>query len=344
MNTKSNDKLSYPCSNTPECANGVEIFPGIHWLRLPLPFDLDHINLWLLQDGDAYTLIDTGVCAAKTREAWEILFKDYLHDKPVKRIIVTHYHPDHIGLIQWLSERFCPELLMSQQCYERTNYLLTEHDDAHKNSIADFYHGHGIDDTNPFVDFCTGYNYRQIISGLPKTYSVITDQQIIMIGGRAWRSIMAEGHAEGHLSFYCEDLQLLISGDQVLPSISTNISVHANGPRVDNLGLYLSSFDFFRALPEQCTVLPSHGRVFQGLHERLAQLQRHHEQQLERVYSFCESPSTVKQVFPLMFGRKLNGLNEILGFGEALAHLLHLERKGKLECAEEGGRKRFMQK
>ena len=337
-------KLSYLYPEAPAAGTGREIFPGVHWLRLPLPFDLNHINLWLLEDRDGYTLIDTGVSARKTREAWEHLFKTYHREKPITRVIVTHYHPDHIGLAAWLCERFSPEFCLTAPTYDRANYLLSAKSDGEEKSFSDFYRNHGVEDLEPYVEFCMGYSYREIVSGLPTEKNVIINDQKIEIGDHSWRAIVAYGHAEGHLSLYCDELQLLISGDQVLPTISTNISVHANKPEADNLKLYMDSFQFFQALPEKTSVLPSHGKVFQGLHNRLEELQQHHDKELERVYTFCSKPCTTTELIPLLYGRKLYGLHQMLGFGEALAHLVYLENVGRLERIQSSDQIRYVQK
>ena len=337
-------KLDYLYPDSPEVGTAKEIFSGVHWLRLPLPFDLDHINLWLLDNEDGYTLVDTGVAAKETCAAWEKLFSEYLGNKPITKIIVTHYHPDHIGLTNWLCERFSPEVFMTEQSYSRTNYLLTADNNEDKKRFADFYRSHGVEDTEPFVEFCMGDDYRKIISGLPVEYTVVRDKQDIEIGGRTWQTLVCYGHAEGHLSLYCSELGVLISGDQVLPGITTNISVQANDPEVDNLQAYMDSFELFLTLPESTCVLPSHGKVFRGLHTRVKELRLHHEEELERVYKFFNKPCTTSELVPYLYGRKLYGLHCMLGFGEAYAHIVYLENQSRLERQQISGKYRFSQK
>jgi len=340
--TKNDLRYLYP--QAPAAGSGKEIFPGIHWLRLPLPFDLDHINLWLLKDGEGYTLVDTGMSVGKTRAAWEGLLKEYLKGKAIHRIIVTHYHPDHVGLAAWLGARFSPEFCLTAPTFERTHYLLHPKSDEDKKNFAGFYARHGVEDIASHVEFCLGAFYKEIVSGLPPATSIITDDQLIEIGEYTWRASVDYGHAEGHLSLYCDELQVLISGDQVLPTISTNISIQANEPEADNLKLYLDSLQGFQTLPAETCVLPSHGGVFQGLHIRLQTMQAHHEKQLARVYALCHEPHTAAEIILPLYGRELHGLHQVLGFGETLAHLVYLENTGRLKKIQDGEQFRYVQK
>ncbi len=336
--------LRYLYPKTPAAGSGMEIFSGIHWLRLPLPFELAHINLWLLEDAKGYTLIDTGVSATDTRAAWENLLSGYLRGKPIKRMIVTHYHPDHIGMAGWLGERFSPRFCLTAPTYERTHYLLSPKPDRDKPNFARFYRSHGVEDVEAHVEFCAGSLYQKIVSGLPTEKEIISADQEIKIGDHLWRAIISYGHAEGHLSLYCDELQVLIAGDQILPTISTNVSIHAHEPAADNLKFYLDSLQRFQALPQATYVLPSHGKVFQGLHIRLQELQEHHQIQLERVYDLCDEAHTATTMIPLLYGRELHGLNQMLGFGEALAHLVYLENRGRLQRQEDNGKFFYVQK
>jgi len=324
--------LDYPFTQVPDIATGVEITSGIHWLKLPLPIALDHINVWLLDDGDGWTLIDTGIAIDATRQAWEQLNKHILMGRPINRIVVTHHHPDHFGLARWLSKKFNCHTTMSSASLEKVDTLLREDISDIRDSVDEFYRSNGIDDTGMFVEFDTGRKYRNVVSGIPENIT------IIMIGGRSWRTIFADGHAEGHISLYSDALKMLISGDQILPAISSNVSLYASSADSNPLQDYLDSLVRFSRLPESTLVLPSHGMVFRGLHLRIEELQADHKDKLDRVVSFCREPGTVADIVELLFTRKLDDLNRLLAFGETLAHLRYLERQKRLRRTVKQGK------
>lgn len=327
-------ELNYPFVNTPEPGGHLEVTKGIFWLRLPLPYDLNHINVWLMDDGESWTLIDTGVSVAETRSVWGRLDETLLQGKPITRVIITHFHPDHFGMAKWLSEKFSGDVFASSTTIAISKRLLQEEIKNGVDTIEKFYHAHCAENSDHFKKFITGGFYRKIVSGLPDRLSVIEEDDPVEIAGRNWRLIRTGGHAEGHLSLYCEDSGLLISGDQLLPRISSNVSLLGNMPDANPLHDYLSSFDKFRNLPEETIVLPSHGRIFCGLHSRIEDIVQEHMNKLEKVYSLCGSPKTAAAIVPLLFRPDLNELNYILAFGESLAHLRYLERQGRVECFE----------
>ncbi len=305
--------------------------PGILWLRVPLAGSLAHINLWLLDDGDSWALVDTGLDSQDCRDAWENLSAVVLPDKPVGRIIVTHYHPDHIGLAGYLGDKFQVDLSMTRGTAERARFLLDNKVDDWKEAIEAFCLLHGIKSVNLYTDFITGQRYRKAVSKLPGQIAFIDHEQSLTIGQYAWRPLVARGHAEDHLSLFCPELNLLISGDQILPVITSNVSVHFNNADEDALDEYLASMLRFSQLPEDTLVLPSHGRVFTGLHNRIARINASHERQLTKTYELCATPASAWDMAPRLFERRLDDLNLMLAFGETLAHLTYLQNQGKLK-------------
>jgi len=317
-------------------------FPGIRWVRLPLPFELNHINVWLLDDGDGWTLVDTGLDNAAVRDTWESLFSTALEGRPIRRIIVTHYHPDHMGLARFLWERFRPQLLMSADTAGRTRCLLQEAAAGELEHIAAFCRAHGIGDVGRYTAFVTGEGYRRMVSGLPEAVTVIDEDSMLCIGGRDWRPLIANGHAPGHTSLYCAEADLLISGDQILPTISPNISVHANNHDEDALHAYLTSLQRCARLGGETVVLPSHGRIFTGLHARIDGITTHHRERLDSARSLCVQPLCLAEVTPQLFRRRLQGNDYPLALGEALSHLIYLANRNDLDVVEEGGVQRFV--
>ena len=325
--------LHYPFDETvPEPGGYLEIRPGIFWLRIPLPGRLDHINLWLLDAGESWTLVDTGLAWPEARRAWDRIAADLVRDKPVGRIIVTHFHPDHVGLAGYLGGKFRAELAMTRVTAELTRFLLDADNDDWRETITAFCRLHGIGPEEQYLSFITGQRYRTAVSRLPETVTYLDHNRPITIGGRDWQPLVVCGHAEDHLALFCPDLELLISGDQVLPTITSNVALHANNnDDEDALDDYLTSMTRFAGLPEETLVLPSHGRVFTGLYNRVAAINHSHDRQLEQVHALCETPGCAWDLSPKLFSRPLDDFNRIMAFGETLAHLEYLHKRGKLE-------------
>lgn len=327
--------------STPELAGSLALLPGIRWLRLPLPFQLDHINVWLMEETDGWTLIDTGIDASVAREAWQTLFRTALEGRPLRRVIVTHYHPDHMGLARFLWDEFRPEFVMTAETEARARFLLQEAEPDLIRDIASFCRTHGIDRVAQYTDYVTGAGYRKMVSGLPGDVGLVREGTPLRIGDRAWRPILANGHAPGHMSLYCEELGVLVAGDQILPDITCNVSVQATNRDEDALDAYLESMNRFADLPEDTLVLPAHGRVFTGLHARIDAITAHHRASLEKVLAICAAPLCLSEVAPRMFRKKLEGLTYCLALGEALSHLVYLHNRGELAVETVDGVRRF---
>jgi glyoxylase-like metal-dependent hydrolase (beta-lactamase superfamily II) len=303
----------------------TELASGMRWIRLPVPGGLSHINVWLIADHDGWTLVDTGMGIDPVTAAWEDLLQQ-LGATPIRRIIVTHHHPDHFGQAAWLAERCNVEVWMTDAEFDSA--LGPRHIDplerASQRRLSLEKNGMSIsDDIAPFL---SGKGYQRIISGIPEKIRPIRDGELVTIGDRQWQIIVTAGHANGHAALYCEPIGTLISGDHVLPTISPNISLWSEDSAADPLEDYLSSFARFRELPAETLVLPSHGRVFHGLHERLDELEAEHCVALETALAACESPQSAADLIPVLFPRKLDSLNTLLAFGETMAHLRYLLR------------------
>jgi glyoxylase-like metal-dependent hydrolase (beta-lactamase superfamily II) len=333
--------LQFPFAGPPEAGTTLEIEPGIFWLRMPLPFALDHINLWVLRDGDGWTLIDCGLNSARTRELWEAIFPSLLARGGVNRVLVTHFHPDHAGLAGWLTQRFGVELWMTEAEFLITHVNYAQLPGHTKDDTLALFQRHGLDPARAEVMRAHPHVYRRAISEPPSAFRRIMDGDRIDVGGRPWTVVTGYGHAPEHAALYCRELGVLISGDMVLPKISTNVSVWAEQPEADPLDLFLQSVDRYAQLPHDTLVLPSHGLPFRGLQARAAALHEHHAARLQEVLAACAQPVSAAQIVPVLFRRALDDHQMSFAMGEAIAHLNHLMHRGRVARREQDGILRF---
>ena len=317
-------------SRMPAPAEAVEVGPGVFWLRMPLPFALDHINLWLLRDGNEWTLVDCGVNSRATIELWERLIGNHLHGTRIGRLVVTHYHADHVGLAGWHARRWDAPLWMTEGEYLTALALYYETPGHHRGSMFDLFRAHGLEERR--IDAMKSFSgaYPRLITELPHTFRRIMPDEELAIGGRRWRVLAGYGHAPEHASLYCDELEIMIAGDMVLPRISTNISARPVEPDGDQLARFLESLQRFTALPQSTLVLPSHGLPFRGLHGRLAQLQSHHAERLGELRAACSEPRCAADLVPILFRRALDDRAWYFAMGECIAHLNHLMYEGSV--------------
>ena len=307
-----------------------EVAPGVHWLRMPLPFQLNHINLWVLEDGDGWTLIDTGINRDEIKEFWEGLFSGPLSGRPVKRLIVTHYHPDHIGLAGWLTKKLGIEMWATENEWNSANLFYNDTGPDFLDRSRSFYGACGFNEELMAVVEERHNPYPTRVYELPESYRKIADGDVIDINGRDWRVIVGTGHSPEHACLYCADHQVLISGDQILPKITPNVSVWMPFPDSDPLSEFLGSLDNFRDLDPDTLFLPSHNWPFKGLIERLDQLAHHHDERLDDVVAACAEPLTATQVLKFLFNRELDSHQLFFAIGESLSHLHYLMGKGRI--------------
>jgi glyoxylase-like metal-dependent hydrolase (beta-lactamase superfamily II) len=307
---------------------------------MALPFALDHINLWLLRDcmngREGWTVVDCCVDRPESRAQWQAVIEQELQGLPVLRVLATHMHPDHLGLAHWLCERFAAPLWISLGDYQSAKLSAASQDSFGGAATAAFFKLHGVSSPEVLAEVVarSGY-YASMVPQVPQQYTRLLDGQVLHIGGRHWRCISGYGHAPEHMALFCDDAALgtpvLISGDMVLPRISTNISVYTMEPEGNPLRLFLDSLDKFAPLPAHTLVLPSHGKPFVGLHERVAQLHAHHADRLAEVVQACRGqPCCAMDILPVMFKRTLDVHQTTFAVGEALAHLNLLWLAGQL--------------
>ncbi len=335
--------LSYPLESPPKPGEAIALAGGVHWVRLPLPGGLAHINVWLIEDGAGFTLIDTGMDLPEVRVAWAGPLAGYLGNRKLTRIICTHHHPDHVGLAAWLAELHGVPVYMSRA----ESRLLREFagpEDATRPADwrVEAFARDGLESTERLRPTLAGENFRSVVSGVPRDLRPLEAGDALEIGGQRWVPLEAKGHTDGQLLFHAPALGLLISGDQVLPRITSNIGIYPERADLRPLASFLASFRALAALDPEPTVLPSHGDVFVGLRARLEYLDTHHRATLERVLTLIEGPVSARELADRLFRSPLDSMNLVLAVGESLAHLEHLAGAGELEAIEPpGGPRRY---
>ena len=299
----------------------------MHWLRMPLPFALDHINLWLLEDEPGLTLIDCGIASADTRALWERLLAAR---RGVGRVLITHCHPDHAGNAGWLCKRTGAGLWATQAEYLTAHAFRDAAAGYTTEALLALFRRNGLDGERHAMLSKLGNRYRVLVPEFPLSYRRYMDGERIAVGGRHWRALVGYGHAPEHASLYCEELKLVISGDMLLPSISTNVSVWPVDPEGDPLRLFLDSIRRYRELPPDTLVLPSHGLPFRGAHARVAQLEAHHEARLAELVAACAGEArSAADLLGVLFRRRLDMHQIFFAMGEAIAHLHYLRYSGR---------------
>lgn len=319
------EPLIYPFQALPSLGQAIEVAPGVLWLRKAVPGGVNHVNVWALADGDGWTLVDTGMQTTETVASWETAFLSALAGRRVSRVICTHMHPDHIGMAGWLTRRFDCQLWITRLEYVTCRMLTVDASREVPVDAVRFYRAAGWNDEAIEVYKARLGAFREYLYALPDSFRRVTDGDELEIGGRIWQAVIGRGHSPEHLCLYCPELAVLISGDQVLPRISSNVSVYPDEPEANPLADWLASIASIpHRVADDALVLPSHNEPFRGLHARLRQLNNWHEEVLGRLRHALREPKRVMDVFEILFRRRVS--SDVLPFatGEAIAHLNYL--------------------
>jgi glyoxylase-like metal-dependent hydrolase (beta-lactamase superfamily II) len=324
------ERLSYPFTEEPAQGRAVEVAPGVKWLRMPLSGPLGFINVWAIAEDGGYAIVDTGIGGPETVQTWHEAFKTSLGEQPATRVIVTHMHPDHIGMAGWLTRKYDCRMWITRLEFLTCRSLASDTGREAPEDALRFYRGAGWG-----AEALETYRARfgffgKSVHTLPASFRRLRDGDELSIGGRLWRIVVGCGHSPEHACLYCPELKLLISGDQVLPRISSNVAVFPTEPDADPLHDWLTSLaKIRREVPADVLVLPAHNEPFHGLHARVDHLIRGHERALARLRKRIAEPQRVIDVFPVLFRRTIDAGLLGLATGETLAHLNYLLARGE---------------
>lgn len=328
--------LSYPFGPPPGVGESVKVAPDIHWIRLPLPMSLNHINVYALEDGDGWALVDTGLNTPDSIAGWEAVLAGPLGGRPVTRVICTHMHPDHIGLAGWLCDRFEVPLLMTRLEYVMARMLIADTGQAAPEDGVTFCRAAGWNEEQ-IARFRKHFGgFGKAVRPLPTAFTRMSEGEVLTIGDGAWRVVVGEGHSPEHACLWRESDDVLLGGDQILPRISSIVAVWPTEPAADPLDDWLVSLKRMKTVfPETTLVLPSHGEPFRGIQARLDALIRGHETGLTRLQRTLARPCRVVDVFGALFARPID--DGLLGMatGESLAHLNYLAHRGRVQVARD---------
>lgn len=312
-------------------ASVVTLAPGVLWARMPMPMQLDHINVYLLRDGDGWFIVDTGLNLPASRVLWETIVDRHFEGLPLKGLICTHFHYDHAGLSAWVTEHFDVPLYMTHGEYFTMRTLAGPPPEPLPESLLTFYLRAGMP-RERVEEMFAKLRRDPFMPPHPAAFNRLREGQVLSIGGREWRVVIGEGHSPEHACLYCEADRLLIAGDQLLPRITSNVLVSDIEPEANPLSLWLDSLDRLAQLAPDTLVLPSHERVFRGLHLRVAELHAHHELQFDIVRTHLREAgqTTAFETKAKLFPRVLSAVEDMMALGETIAHLSCLRYAGQV--------------
>lgn len=322
--------LKFPWDTPPEAGEAIEVAEGVLWMRLPLPMKLDHVNVYALDDGDGWTVVDTGFNTSKTREIWAALLSGPLAGRPVHRVVATHHHPDHIGLAGWFQTEQGAELVTSRTAWLFARMLSLDVQEVMPEETRAYYQAAGMDPEILAQRMAERpFNFADVVAPMPLGFRRVKQGDVIRMGGRDWDVHMGDGHAPEHATFWSRDDNLVLTGDQILSSISPNIGVYATEPLADPLADWLEACERLSPLarPDQI-VLGGHKLPFVGLPLRMRQLIQNHHSALDRLLRHLEQPRAASDCFAPLFKRSIGPAEYGLALVEAVAHVNHLYHTG----------------
>lgn len=328
------DALEYPFGNNAQLAQAELLRTGVYRLAIPLPgaLSMEHINTWIVDEGDSWSLVDCGYDFSPARQAWQGLERTLFAKKPVNRIVVTHHHVDHSGLAGWLSNRYGAAIYMAEAEFNARCQVFLRQGLWSREEGIDFFERAGL----TAVEYETVANWLEFnIQGFDRPigrYRTLDGLDHLSIGEHAWQVITVRGHSPAHTCLYCENLGVLVAGDNLLPSLAAFVGIEpGDSLAFDPLGRFLSDVKQLKELPADTLVLPAHGAPFIGLHNKLEQVEQHYRALLEKVLCACAEPSTVMAITRRFFPERIIQKNPFFTVAKVAAVVNHLLAQRQLE-------------
>ena len=340
-------ELRYPYSTHVPRGATIEVAPGVRWVTMPMGGSLTHINLYLLEDNDGWYVVDTGLNNQETLDLWHDVFRTELGGKPVKGVICTHMHPDHIGLAKAITDEYrCPLYMTRSEYYQARAFSGSSGNHHHSAWLGEKFYtrsGMPVEYLQSLAQMWSKRGTDSMSMGeMPSGFQRLEDGDILSIGGRDWRIIVGSGHSPEHACLYCHELKVMCSGDQILPVITSNVSVHPTEPEANPLKVWMESHDKFLSTPDDTLILPAHNLPFLGVRARLRQLIDHHDDRMLAIEQACVEPQIARDLLPVLFSRQLDARQTMMALGEAIAHLHLLMHRNRIErTLHDDGRYRF---
>ena len=330
--TPSSSEIRTLSETPPVAGEWREIGAGVFWSRVALPFRLDHVNVYLIDDGDSWNVVDTGIAGKHTEETWSGLLSGRMAGRPVSKILITHHHPDHVGLASWLANKLEAEVVMSG-----TEYLLgltywLDSDAMKADHYRAFYRTRGLEAGIAESILDRSARYQSLTSPLPFSFRRVMHGDTLKLRSRTLQVITGGGHAPEQVMLYCPDAGILFAADQIMLGITPNVSVSPRNPNGDVLGLFLSSLERLAAeIDDDVLVLPGHHSPFRGLRIRVREVTQHHDERLAAIVSACaQAPRSAADLLEILFRYPLDRGVMALAFGEACAHVNRLLEDGRI--------------
>jgi glyoxylase-like metal-dependent hydrolase (beta-lactamase superfamily II) len=301
----------------------TKITNGIYQIRLPLPYALDHINVYLIEDHDGWILVDTGIKSEHSQTILKEILNTLPKAKPLKAVLATHTHVDHIGVAGWICETWQVPLWVTKAEYDGLQHFLgmdPKNDTTLATELNDFYHCGGIPETDYELIIRGLLGFQKAFHPLPDKYLSLEEGKLV-INGETWQIQINDGHTVAHTSLFNQDRSILISGDQVLARISSNVSVRFGELNSNPLKSWIAGLERLKSLPKDTLVLPSHEKTMSNLHDRVDELIKGYLDNAHKILSFCQTPSTAEEILRALFPRELSPLDHHLAYGETMAYI-----------------------
>lgn len=339
---KTQSRVQYLFNEPAEPGQVRELAPGVKWLCMPLPFGLSHINLYLLKDGDGWLAIDAGMKGDVGRETWRRVIVEHLDGLPLTGLLVTHLHPDHIGLAGWLVAEYGCKFFMSFSEYYMARTFETQAGAA-RDEWRDGYYARELGLPEEIVTELSGSagGYGDYIEPVPYRFIRLSERDELQVGDYRWRVIIGRGHSPEHICLYNEPLNMLIAGDQALPKVSANVGVIGTEPEANPMHDWLASMAKLRHLPQDVLVLPAHNAPYYGLLARLAEIESYQFERLSAALLALKQPLSAYELMPVLYKKTLRGEQLMMAVGECLAHIRYLQAEGKIKRIEQDGSVRY---